>query len=409
MSSLKNISFYTAIGVFTSGISFLLLPVLTKYLSPEDYGTLAIFNATTRFVIVFISLGTLHIAMVKMVEEEFTVFRQYFQSSNFISILASFFFFIPAIIIFFSVDSFFGLPSWLVLSIPGIALLVHLFDSVLTLKTYQKKIKEFVVLSLSKFFMEIAVSLFLIVYLAFDWKGRFFGLFISLIIGLSIGYVVFRRENLLKWSVNWNTSKELIRMGAPLIFLNLGIMVMNLSDRFFIEKMEGVSETGIYSIASAVGGIQLLVVGASMAVFRPKIYENIKHKVNTFKIQILNLGLLVGVFIGLNLFSYSLFEIFIDEKYWAAKAYVFSISLGFVFWGVFNFYISYYMYFKKTSLTAVISIVGVASNLFLNYVLIEEYSTIGAAYATAITYFVMALIIFMVFVFSPPPQVNDIS
>ena len=379
----------------------MLLPILTEYLSTEDYGTLAVFNATTRFVIVFISLGTSHVLFVKLFEVELNQFKEYFRSSIVIALLSTFSVFLAAILITLFTDSFFGLPSWLVISIPFVALFSFLFDVLVSLKMFQRKLVEYASLSLSKFGVEIVISLMLVVFFAFGWLGRFYGLLVGLLVGLAIGVYYLKKEDLLSGKHVIDKSKELIRLGLPLIFLNLGIMVMNLSDRFFIESMEGISETGIYSIGAAIGGVQLLFVNASISVFRPKIYESFKEEENTKKIQILNLALLVGVFLSLNFFSNLFFEDFINERYWAAKNYVLSISSGFLFWGIFNFYVSYFMYQNLNRLTAIVSILGVVLNLILNYLLILEYSTIGAAYATAITYFAMALLIYILFKFYP--------
>jgi O-antigen/teichoic acid export membrane protein len=399
LKSLRNISFYTAISVFTSGISFLLLPILTKYLSTEDYGTLAVYNATTRFVIVFISLGTSHVLFVKFIEVELKEFKGYFSSSFVIALITTSAMVVIAVFITAVSDSFFGLPSWLVVAIPLVGLLSYLFDVMVSLKMYQRKLAEYASLTLSKFFIEIIISLSLIVLLAFGWFGRFSGIVISLVIGIMIGGYYLRKENLLFAKHSLIKSKELLKLGFPLIFLNLGIMIMNLSDRFFIESIVGISDVGIYSIGAAVGGVQLLFVNASIAVFRPKIYESFKEQESTKKIQGLNLSLLVAVFLFLNLFSYLFFEDFINERYWAAQNYVLSISAGFVFWGIFNFYVSFFMYQNLNRLTAIVSVLGVLLNLILNYFLIFEYSTIGAAYATAITYFAMALLIYFLFKF----------
>lgn len=401
MKSLRNISFYTAISVFTSGISFLLLPILTKYLSTEDYGTLAVYNATTRFVVIFISLGTSHVLFVKLFEVQLNQFKEYFRSSLIIASLSAFLLLLIAVLITLFTDSFFGLPSWLFIAIPIVALFSFLFDVLVSLKMFQRKLIEYASLSISKFLVEIVISLVLVVLFAFDWLGRFYGLLIGLFIGLGIGVYYLKKEDLLSGKHLIDKSKELVGLGLPLIFLNLGIMVINLSDRFFIESMEGISETGIYSIGAAIGGVQLLFVNASISVFRPKIYESFKEQESTKKIQGLNLSLLVAVFLFLNLFSYLFFEDFINERYWAAQNYVLSISAGFVFWGIFNFYVSFFMYQNLNRLTAIVSVLGVLLNLILNYFLIFEYSTIGAAYATAITYFAMALLIYILFKFYP--------
>ena len=70
MELLKHISGYTLISVITGAISFLLLPILTKHLSPEDYGILSIFNASTRFLAALIPLGMSNLLLVYLIEKK---------------------------------------------------------------------------------------------------------------------------------------------------------------------------------------------------------------------------------------------------------------------------------------------------------------------------------------------------
>ena len=174
----------------------------------------------------------------------------------------------------------------------------------------------------------------------------------------------------------------------------VSITVMNYSDRIYIERMVGISETGIYSIGVVVGGIELLFVSATISVFRPLVYNLLKDKKSDFKIQLINLSILSLSLLFLNLFTNLIFDLLIDQAFHAAKSYVFPISLGYFFWGIANYYLSHLLYFKRNRINAYIFIFSMILNLILNYFLIVEYETIGAAYSTAITYFISALIIY---------------
>ena len=44
MKVFKPVSVFGCVSIITSGISFLFLPILTKYLSQEDYGILSVFE-----------------------------------------------------------------------------------------------------------------------------------------------------------------------------------------------------------------------------------------------------------------------------------------------------------------------------------------------------------------------------
>lgn len=54
---LQNSAIYTIIMVLQKGISFLLLPIYTYFLSPADYGVLGVVSSISSFLSVLISLG----------------------------------------------------------------------------------------------------------------------------------------------------------------------------------------------------------------------------------------------------------------------------------------------------------------------------------------------------------------
>ena len=54
---LKNISGFTFFNVLNSAIPFLLLPILTAYLTPEHYGVVDIFYNTTLILTPFIGFS----------------------------------------------------------------------------------------------------------------------------------------------------------------------------------------------------------------------------------------------------------------------------------------------------------------------------------------------------------------
>lgn len=399
MNILKRISFFTAITIFTSAISFLLLPILTKHLTPEDYGKLAIFNATTRFIIATLSLGSINLLMVHLIDLKKEQFSAYLKSFFVLIAISTIIYTLLIIIFLLLFDSFFGIPIWLAILIPAIGLLVVLFETISGIAMYTKNYKDYAILVLSKFFIEISCSILLIVGIGLNWIGRVEGLIIGSIAVLIISYKYLRKENYLTGSISKNKVLELTKQGSPLLFMGISITVMNLSDRFYIEQMVGIADTGIYNIGAVVGGIELIFVSATIAVFRPMIYTYLKDKKSDLKIQFINLAVLSLSLLFLNLFTNFIFDVLIDEAFHAAKGYVFPISLGFFFWGIANYYLSHLLYFKKNRINAYISVFSMALNLLLNYFLILKYNTIGAAYATTITYFTSAVLIFILTLF----------
>lgn len=395
MDLLKRISAYTLISVITGAISFLLLPVLTSYLSPEDYGVLSLFTASTSFIVALLSFGTTNIIMVKLYTEKDN-FGSYFKTFLGLITLNTLISVVLFLLITLVSPNFMGLPKYLILFVPIVAIGVVFFETISTLMTYKKQTIKFASFSLFKFFIEIGLVILFVIVLNYTWKGRILALFVSLIVIGIFGYRYLVRENLLKGKLQFVVYKNLLKEGAPLILMSVSIMVMNLSDRFYLEKMVGLKETGLYSVAYSIASIELLVIGASMNVFRPMIYDYLENFIENKK-HLLNLSLIfiavtLVVFIIIAFSNTFIFKYFLNSSYESAAIFVIPLTLSSLFWGVFSFYISYYLYYKKSRIIGLFSIVGIFINLVLNYYFILYFGAIGAAYATLITYFIISIL-----------------
>lgn len=395
MNILKKISVFTGVSLISSGVSFLLLPVLTKYLSPEDYGLLSLFTAATSLVVSFLSLGTTNILMVKLFDKKES-FGDYFKT--FLALIIINTLIVLMICSIFSIISshFFGIPNLLLLLIPIFAIGVVFFETISTLMTYKKQTIKFASFSLSKFFIEIGLVILFVIGLNYTWRGRILALLISLIVIAFFGIKYLRKENLLCGRFQISLYKEILKEGSPLILMSISIMVMNLSDRFYLEKLVGLKETGLYSVAYSIASIELLIIGASMSVFRPLIYENLVN-INKNRKQLLKLTLIFAllislVFLIIIISNTFIFKYFLAPSYFSASVFVVPLALSNLFWGIFSFYISYYLYYKKSGIIGIFSVVGILTNLILNYFCIVYYGAIGAAYATLVTYFIISVL-----------------
>ena len=82
----------------------------------------------------------------------------------------------------------------------------------------------------------------------------------------------------------------------------------------------------------------------------------------------------------------------IDQKFVTAIPYVFWIALAYFFFGGYSLFANYIHYSGKTYFFSFLAILNIGLNLILNYFLILEYGAMGAAYATLISYIVVAVL-----------------
>jgi len=69
----KNTFIYTGSNVINKAIPFFLLPIVTRYLTPTDYGIVATFNVLLAVMVVFVGLsmhGAINVNYFKLTKEE---------------------------------------------------------------------------------------------------------------------------------------------------------------------------------------------------------------------------------------------------------------------------------------------------------------------------------------------------
>jgi O-antigen/teichoic acid export membrane protein len=191
---------------------------------------------------------------------------------------------------------------------------------------------------------------------------------------------------------------KLALFGYPLVFHQLGKFVINQSDRLFIAKMISIDEAGIYSIGYQVGVMLLLPITAFSNFYSPFIYERLSKITEHAKVQIVKTGyafiiLIIVCFAALVLLAPYFFELFIDQKFHKGLQYVFWVALSYVFWGFYLLLTPIVFYQGKTMFLGFLSLLNIALNCLFNYVFINAFGAIGAAYGTTLSFLIVFLVI----------------
>lgn len=397
MNSLLKISVFTIIGFLGSAVNFFLMPVLSHYLTPVDFGYTGLISSYVSLIapfIGFISFAVISVSYFKINDKsEFAVF---FSSVCLIPLL-------PALIWLFGVSlnykSFYRLlelPSerWVPLVIIVISTLLMYVELASTYIIITKKIRLFAIFSVSRVICEASLTILFVIIWKMGWKGRIYSWLLTTVIFFIFSLYIFYKEGLFRGPVRFQYMRRALAYGSPLIAHELGKYVINQSDRLFIAKMVSVAETGIYNIGYTVGSVIMILINAMSNYFSPIMMENLVELDNEKKKHLVKLsytfaGLIVAAFVGLNIISPLLFKYLIDKSYSEATLYVFWISLSYCFWGVYIILCSYLYFYNKTTTLALFSVVNVVLNICLNYFLIKSYGALGAAYATCISFFVV--------------------
>lgn len=392
---------FTAFNFINAVIPFLLLPLLTSHLCPEDYALIAMFQLMTNFALPLLGINA-NSALVRSYydREEINDFRSY-TGNVAILLLAT----VPALLLLILVfgeqlESLYSVPVKYLWVIVALALSQKISELVLSIWRAEQSVFKFGIFNMLKACLDLGVSIALIVVFKHSWEGRIEGqVFAATMFAMVACFFLFK-ERRISFAVNVSYMKHAARFGAPLILHALSTIIIIYSDRLFIAKMVNLEQMGLYSAGFQIGMVISLLQNSFNQAWTPWLFEKlngdsyaVKRKiVKITYIYIVAILAFVSVFYIVTPFIMSTF---IADRYSEAILFVPWVALGFAMNGMYKMFVGYLFYLKRTGYIAALTIITAVVNIALNYVLIGHFGTIGAAYATCLSFTLQAVLAWM--------------
>jgi len=407
MRLLKHIFTYTSANLLDAGIPFLLLPLLTAYLLPEDYGKLSLTLVLIKLILPFVGLNIFSAVSVEYFKLSKSEFKKYLSSVIYLPIFSFCLFFLATLFFGQFVANWLDLPQAWIQLIPLIALLHHLPLVLLSLLQAKEKPINYSIFKIGLTIFNFGLSIFFIVSLKEGWTGRLMGISLAYFIFNGITILILFQKQLISFFLQYKYCKQALLFGIPLIIHSLSGVLISMSDRLFISSFIDNTAVGIYSVSFQVSSIVMLFTLSINKAWSPFLFRKLSEKGNGYQIKIVKITYylmlsITAIFILFIIFHSTIFDIFIDSKYQRNSSLILILSLGFVFQG-FYFLVTNYLFFeKRTSVLSLLTGLSAVCNLVLNYIMIPHFGMIGAAYASCISYFIFWLITWRITHFYSP-------
>ncbi|MBI59952.1 polysaccharide biosynthesis protein [bacterium] len=396
----KNIFIYFFSDVFNKALPFLLLPILTRYLSSEDYGIIANYSILLSLSIVFISMNTQGSVEVVFFHITKNKLKKYIGNIFLIISILSLVFLI-FYLIFGSMFSKLTMISieWLIASVfICLAQIINLIN--LILWRVEKNAKNYSLFEILQNIFNFSLTLLFIIALKMNWEGRLLAIAISnIFFGLISFYLIFKVREYLTFNYNKDTINDALSYGIPLVPHSLATWIKTGLDRLFITYLVGVGATGIYSVGYQLGMVIMIIATALYKAWLPELYGMLKDMTNDKKKQVIFItyAYFIGIII-LTIFLYFILNLFIDlfigKDFSESKIVILFILIAYAFDSMYFAVVPYLFYFKKTKVISSITITTSFIHAPVSYLLIMKYGIQGATYASAITF---GLTFFMIF------------
>jgi len=383
---------YLLASIVTSSIPFLLLPILTRYLTPAEYGEVAMFSVWISLMGAFCGLSVHGAAS-----------RKYFDYKENKKELGQFIFMCLLIlfsttillscIVFFTGSQLSDLVAlsseWLVLGVicAGLGFLVQI-----RLGQWQvrKKVKSYGAFQISQALLNMSLSILFVVVLYLGSAGRIFGIIISTAVFALIALWLLNRDNLIKISWEPQKAKEALRFGVPLIPHIIGMFLLNTVDRAVITSELGLDKAGIYMVAIQVSMAVSIILEAVNRTFVPWLFERLKRDNNVEKFNIVRMtygyytllatGTLLGFF-----WADDVLLFVTGPQYADAANLVAWVILAQAFHGGYLMVTNYLFYTKNTGVLSSVTIMCGVLNVVLLFIFIELWGLLGVAWAYSVS------------------------
>lgn len=389
---LKNASTYFGANVINGLIPFILLPILTRYLTVEAYGQVAIFQTLYWAVSAFVG-----ITIAGASDRKFFDATSEKHLADFIGACVQICLFLTLTTIGFFIifnaqfSNITGTPPEYIFY----AIIVAASLSIIQIRLGQWQIrgnaKIFGFFQILQSSLIVILSVLLIVYLSLDEIGRIFSQ--VLICGVfAITSIIYLRKDKLLNFFTWNPQyiKESLQFAIPLIPHVAGVFLISMADRFFIAGELGVDKAGIYMLAAQLATVVSLVHESINRAFLPWLFEKLAmNKIEDKKliVKYTYLWFVVILLTSPILFFIgpSLVTIIAGPQYSEAGNIFGWLALGHSFGGMYAMLNCYIYFSKKTYSLSIVTLFSGILNIILLIFFLKIYGLIGAGIAFSIS------------------------
>jgi O-antigen/teichoic acid export membrane protein len=392
---IKSIGSYTLVNVINKGIPFILLPILTNYLSPEDIGVLTNIESLIVITVALVGVNISSSVTRQFVKKE--VDLKEYVSTSFKIVIISFFIFS---ILYYGgatyISSLTAIPIEIIYVITMFALFDNLMEVVLAIWRMEDKAFHYGIFRITRTIIELTVSISLVIGYSYDWQGRFYGIYFAGIICGFFALTFLIRNGYFRKGFKSEYKKYFFKYGIPLIPHTISGVLIMYSDKIIITKYLDIGQNGLYSVAFTIGMAISLLQNSFNQAWVPMLFKKLalnseSEKKKLVKITYLYMVVMIIMAVLLWLITPIVYS-FLGEEFHDGMGVVAIIGLGFAFNGMYKMMVNYIFYAEKTQIISLITITVAIVNIVLSIVFVKMYGIIGAAYASVISFFIQFIL-----------------
>jgi O-antigen/teichoic acid export membrane protein len=386
---ISHSTIYLAGNILQRCVSFVMLPVYTRFLTPSDYGTLELLSMILDFVGIILGL--------RIGQAIFRYYADYENKKDKNEIISTALWLVAALnvlgILLISLAAnplatmVFGntgqVRNLLLFSLT--LLMQGFFEIPLSYIRAQQRPGIYVSFSIAKLILQLGLNIFFVVYMKLHVEGVIYSTIISsFLMGSMLGFYALKNCGI---CFSIPKARQLISFSLPLIATGIIAFYITFGDRYFLRLYGGgLTEVGVYSLGYKFGFLLMfLIVGPFAGIWDSEKYiiakeENAKE---TFQnIFIIYSTVVILACMVISVYVKDLLHVMSAPEFWGAAKIV-PVVLGGYLANALLQYVNFGILLHNKTIEMTYGTLLAAAVISFGYVfLIPRYGGMGAAWAT---------------------------
>ncbi|MCC7701851.1 oligosaccharide flippase family protein [Janthinobacterium sp. GW460P] len=407
-SFLRSTLIYTLGDTLSKAVPFLLLPIVAKYLTPSDFGTLTNFSVAVQVFTAICGMNTYTALTINYhgLKDDVAGYL-----SNLIYLIL--FLGVACLLIV-------GLFSFPISEYLGITLLWQVFAIITAVSTciytlytsllrIQERVYTFNVAQVLQSLLTGGLAILFVVFLQWNWQGRALSMIVSGVVVTLLIMWHLKKNSYIFSSIDMKEVRSAFSFGLPLLPHTLSFWFKSGIDKIIITNYISIAANGIYALALTFSAVIGVFTGAFFNAYAPHLYKDLlsieqsepseKKRLKRKLVRItylfsaaLSLVALSGYFL-LKL----LIPLFFPAAYQESMVFLPMTMATLFFDGMYSIMSGYIFYKRKTKLLGIITFSSSVLQMALTFLLVQHIGIMGAAYSSLL---VSVLTFVAVFIFA---------
>jgi O-antigen/teichoic acid export membrane protein len=383
--------FYAVANSIEALVPFLLAPILTRTLTPTDYGIWVLFITYTTFLRPIVGLTTQDAIRMRFLDFDQKQLDQFTHTVLYVMAVMAL---IVSTVTFLFADQIASAAkfpaTWLV-SVVAAAFLFEVFYTVLALQQFHGRRKAFLTTQVVQAVLSMAFTLAFLLS-GWDWRGvilgRMLGLAIAILISLrGLGYTPALFFRMPPRSFYRNIAK----FGVVYWPAGMVVMAVAMTDKVVAAQYLGVEASAMYGVAALFASAYWVVNHSFVLAWTPWLFGKLKNAPTEGMREVVSVSLLYFVLASIaaaGFYFVSLFvaPILLGEAFHSAIPLLPYIMVAIVLQGFFTHNMKFLHYDKSIGLMSACSALTIGLNLWLSIVWASGMGIRGIMLATVVSY-----------------------